>query len=201
MKRSATSSAFSGTKRPKAAAEPPSEAPVARDAGILSAAAVRALASDLGVLSTHVEGCVRLLAEGHTVPFIARYRQPETGGMSPPLLRRIDAASRDAASLVARCDAVVAALRKTDRLTAQLEAALRAAPTLAALEDVYAPHKSKPCSLAERARALGCEPAAQAIWRATIDDSGLSQALRAAAAGSGARSNEGGTEAALREGT
>ena len=163
MKRSATASAVSGTKRPKAAADPPSErAPVARDAGILSAAAVRALASDLDALPTHVEGCVRLLAEGHTVPFIARYRQPETGGMAPPLLRRIDAASRDAASLAARCDAVVAALLKTDRLTAQLEAALRAAPTLAALEDVYAPHKSKPCSLAERARALGCEPAAQA---------------------------------------
>lgn len=163
MKRGATASAVSGTKRPKAAADPPSErAPVARDAGILSAAAVRALASDLDALPTHVEGCVRLLAEGHTVPFIARYRQPETGGMAPPLLRRIDAASRDAASLAARCDAVVAALRKTDRLTAQLEAALRAAPTLAALEDVYAPHKSKPCSLAERARALGCEPAAQA---------------------------------------
>ncbi|EOD34668.1 hypothetical protein EMIHUDRAFT_455554 [Emiliania huxleyi CCMP1516] len=162
--------------RPRAAADPPSErAPVARDAGILSAAAVRALASDLDALPTHVEGCVRLLAEGHTVPFIARYRQPETGGMAPPLLRRIDAASRDAASLAARCDAVVAALRKTDRLTAQLEAALRAAPTLAALED--------------------------AMWCATIDDSGLSQALRAAAAGSGARSSEGGTEAALREGT
>ena len=116
----------------------------------LGQSAVRALAAELQAGVSHVERCLGLLASGHTVPFIARYRAHETGGMEPPLLRRIEAAAKEAANLAARCDAIVATLRKADRLTAELERELRAAPTLSALEAVYAPHKAKPCSLAER---------------------------------------------------
>ena len=134
--------------------------------GTLGASAIRALATELRADAAHVRQCLGLLSAGHTVPFIARYRAHETGGMEPPLLRRVEAAARDAASLAARCDSIVATLRKAQRLSADLEAELRAAPTLAALEAAYAPHKAKPCSLAERARALGCEPAALAVWRA-----------------------------------
>ena len=164
--------------------------------GTLGASAIRALATELQADAAHVQQCLGLLAAGHTVPFIARYRAHETGGMEPPLLRRIEAAARDAASLAARCDSIIATLRKAERLSADLEAELRAAPTLAALETAYAPHKAKPCSHAERARALGCEPAALAVWSGVVDDAGLRRLLRSAAAAAGG----GAGEAGLREG-
>ena len=162
----------------------------ANSGGILGPSAIRALAVELRADAAHVQRCLGLLTAGHTVPFIARYRAHETGGMEPPLLRRIEAAARDAASLAARCDSVVATLRKAERLSAELEAELRAAPTLAALEAAYAPHKAKPCSLAERARALGCEPAALAVWGGMVDDAGLRRLLRTAAAGGKASETE-----------
>ena len=87
----------------------------------LGQSAVRALAAELQAGVSHVERCLGLLASGHTVPFIARYRAHETGGMEPPLLRRIEAAAKEAANLAARCDAIVATLRKADRLTAEAE--------------------------------------------------------------------------------
>ena len=141
----------------------------------LGHSAVRALAAELQAGVSHVERCLSLLASGHTVPFIARYRAHETGGMEPPLLRRIEAVAKEAANLAARCDAIVATLRKADRLTAELERELRAAPTLSALEAVYAPHKAKPCSLAERC----CGPVHR---RATSRNLTLIQLLAAPAA-------------------
>ena len=80
--------------------------------GTPGASAIRALATELRADAAHVQRCLGLLAAGHTVPFIARYRAHETGGMEPPLLRRVEAAARDAASLAARCDSIVATLRK-----------------------------------------------------------------------------------------
>jgi len=83
------------------------ELTAANTGGTLGATAIRALATDLRADAAHVQRCLGLLAAGHTVPFIARYRGHETGGMEPPLLRRVEAVARDAASLAARCDSIV----------------------------------------------------------------------------------------------
>ena len=116
------------------------------------------------------------------MPFIARYRQQQTGGLEPPALRRLEDALKDAAALQSRLATILTALRRSERLTAELEAALRGCATLSALEDLYAPHRARPCTLAEKARALGAEPAANALWAATVDDGGLRALVRSSGA-------------------
>ena len=150
----------------------------ARDAPTLDKPALRSLAAELSAPQHAIDNAVALLVDGHTVPFIARYRQQQTGGLEPPALRRLEDALKDAAALQSRLATILTALRRSERLTADLEAALRGCATLSALEDLYAPHKARPCTLAEKARALGAEPAANALWAATVDDGGLRALVR-----------------------
>ena len=155
----------------------------ARDAApTLDKPALRSLAAELSAPQHAIDNAVALLVDGHTVPFIARYRQQQTGGLEPPALRRLEDALKDAAALQSRLATILTALRRSERLTADLEAALRGCATLSALEDVYAPHKARPCTLAEKARALGAEPAANALWAATVDDGGLRALVRSSGA-------------------
>ena len=71
----------------------------ARDAPTLDKPALRSLAAELSAPQHAIDNAVALLVDGHTVPFIARYRQQQTGGLEPPALRRLEDALKDAAAL------------------------------------------------------------------------------------------------------
>ncbi|GAC56036.1 putative transcriptional accessory protein [Gordonia hirsuta DSM 44140 = NBRC 16056] len=121
------------------------------------------LAADLGVPETQVAAAVRLLDDGATVPFIARYRKELTGSLDDAQLRRLDEQLTYLRELDERRTAVLAAIEEQGKLTEVLRAALLAADTKARVEDIYLPYKKKRRTKAQIAREAGLEPLAQAL--------------------------------------
>jgi len=105
-----------------------------------------------------------MLAEGATVPFIARYRKEATGGLDEVAIRNIDERRTYLLELDARRTSVIAEIRGQGKLTPALEARLRAAPTKAELEDLYLPFKPKRRTRAVIAKERGLEPLADLLW-------------------------------------
>ena len=103
---------------------------------------------------------MKLFADGATLPFVARYRKEQTGSMDETQLRALQNAMERAEALEVRRGAIVKALTAAGTLTAALSAAIRDAPTLQALEDVYLPHRPKRKTRASDARELGLQPLA-----------------------------------------
>ncbi|WP_237212429.1 Tex family protein [Rothia nasimurium] len=115
------------------------------------------IASELGVSTQRVDAAVRLLDEGATVPFIARYRKEATGGLDDAQLRTLAERLRYLRDLEDRRAAVLNTLHERALLTDELAAALALAPTKNELEALYAPHKTKRKTLAYLAREAGLE--------------------------------------------
>ena len=122
------------------------------------------LAAELGVRPAQVVATVKLLDEGATVPFIARYRKEATGELDDTQLRLLDERLAYLRELDARRDAVLASIAEQGKLTPQLEAALAAAETKQAVEDLYLPYKQKRRTKAQAAREAGLEPLADALF-------------------------------------
>ena len=101
------------------------------------------LAKELDRKPEHVENVVRLLDEGATIPFIARYRKELHGSMDDQLLRTLAERLQYLRGLAQRREAVKASIEGQGALTDELSAALDAAATLAELEDLYRPYKPK----------------------------------------------------------
>ena len=127
----------------------------------------RTLLNRLGVeLSAGIEqvdAAVRLLDEGATVPFIARYRKEATGGLDDIQLRRLEERLAYLRELEDRRAAVLKSLDDQGRLDPALEAAIAAADTKQRLEDLYLPYKPKRRTKAQIAREAGLEPLAQRL--------------------------------------
>ena len=121
------------------------------------------IAQELGVGEAQVAAAVALLDGGATVPFIARYRKENTGGLDDTQLRKLDERLVYLRDLNDRRTAIVASVRAQGKLTPVLAAALDAADTKARLEDLYLPFKPKRRSKAQTAREAGLEPLAQAL--------------------------------------
>jgi uncharacterized protein len=125
---------------------------------------VPGVSKELG-LSTHaVKAVVALLAEGATVPFIARYRKEATGGLDEVAIRNIDERRTYMLELEARRASVLAEIKSQGKLTPALEARLKAAGTKAELEDLYLPYKPKRRTRAVIAKERGLEPLAELLW-------------------------------------
>ena len=149
----------------------------ARDAApTLDKPALRSLAAELSAPQHAIDNAVALLVDGHTVPFIARYRQQQTGGLEPPALRRLEDALKDAAALQSRLATILTALRRSERLTAELEAALRGCA--ASRRWRICTRRTRRGRARWREGGLGAEPAANALWAATVDDGGLRALVR-----------------------
>lgn len=116
-----------------------------------------------GLSPHHVQAALDLLAEGATIPFIARYRKERTGGMDEEQLRLIQDMSARRKALEERRRAILKSLRTRDLLTEELERALRDAPDLNTLEDIYLPWRPRRRTRADRAREEGLEPLARAL--------------------------------------
>ncbi len=121
------------------------------------------IADELGVAEAQVLAAVRLLDEGSTVPFIARYRKEVTGGLDDAQLRLLEERLRYLRELEERRAAVLDSIREQGKLTPELEAQIVAADTKARLEDIYLPYKPKRRTKAQIAREAGLEPLADGL--------------------------------------
>ena len=119
---------------------------------------IKALAQELGQKEIYVENVVRLIDEGATIPFIARYRKELHGAMDDQLLRRLADRLQYLRNLDQRREEVAAAIQAQGKLTEELAAAIAAAATLAEVEDLYRPYKQKRRTRATVAREKGLEP-------------------------------------------
>ncbi|TDK86986.1 RNA-binding transcriptional accessory protein [Mycolicibacterium mucogenicum] len=121
------------------------------------------LAEELAVAEGQVDAAVRLLDEGATVPFIARYRKEVTGSLDDGQLRTLEERLRYLRELDQRRDAVLASIEEQGKLTDDLKAALLAAETKSRVEDIYLPYKPKRRTKAQIAREAGLEPLADRL--------------------------------------
>ena len=110
-----------------------------------------------------VDAVLKLLADGNTVPFIARYRKEATGGLDEVAIARVRTEAARRTALDARRATITAAIDGQGKLTPALHARLQAAQDKATLEDIYLPFKQKRQTRASKARALGLEALAQQI--------------------------------------
>ncbi len=121
------------------------------------------IASELGVKPAQVQAAAALLDDGATVPFIARYRKEATGGLDDTQLRTLAERLTYLRELEARRETVLETIRAQGKLTAELEAAIRAADSKTRLEDLYRPYQPKRRSKAQQAREAGLEALVQVI--------------------------------------
>src|SRR5687768_156385 len=101
------------------------------------------VARDLSLPVSGVAAVMKLLAEGATVPFIARYRKEATGGLDEVQIRNIEERATYVAGMEERRAAVLEEIGKQGKLTPELEKKIRAATTKAEIEDLYLPFKPK----------------------------------------------------------
>jgi uncharacterized protein len=121
------------------------------------------LAHQLHLAVHQVEATVRLLDEGATVPFLARYRKEVTGGLNEVAIAAIRDALGELRELEKRRNAILASLNERNLLTAALSDALTQAPSITALEDLYLPYRPKRRTRAQQARERGLGPIAEAL--------------------------------------
>jgi protein Tex len=124
---------------------------------------VRRIAGELGVGEEQIEAVLRLLSEGATVPFLARYRKEATGGLDLAHLRAVEDRLQQVRELDERRGFILKAIGEQGRLTPDLQALVATAETRARLEDLYLPFKQKRRSRANQAREAGLEPLADLL--------------------------------------
>ncbi len=122
------------------------------------------LSAELGLPRAGVSAVVKLLGEGATVPFIARYRKEATGDLDEVQIRAIEERRAYLVDLEERRAAVLAEIGKQGKLTPTLEAKVRGAKTKAELEDLYLPYKPKRRTRATIARERGLSPLGELLW-------------------------------------
>jgi len=118
------------------------------------------LAGELSVSRARIEAAVKLLDEGNTVPFIARYRKEVTGGMDDEQLRTLTERLNYLRNLQKRREEVLALIGEQGKLTDEIAAAVAAAQTLTEIDDIYRPFRPKRKTRASVARERGLEPLA-----------------------------------------
>ena len=125
---------------------------------------IQTLAQELDKKPQYVENVVRLLDEGNTIPFIARYRKELHGAMDDTSLRSLEERLQYLRGLEERREAVKNAIEEQGKLTAELTAAIDRAKTLAEVEDLYRPYKQKRRTRATAAKEKGLEPLAALLF-------------------------------------
>jgi uncharacterized protein len=121
------------------------------------------IATEIGCRPQQVLAAAELFSEGATVPFVARYRKEVTGGLEDLQLETLFKRREYFLELQERRDAILASIAEQGKLSAELEAAIRAAEGKQLLEDLYLPYKPKRRTRAQIAREKGLEPLADAV--------------------------------------
>ncbi len=124
---------------------------------------IQRIAEDLSVNNKQVSAAVALLDEGATVPFISRYRKEVTGGLDDTQLRQLEERLGYLRELNERRKTILDSISSQEKLTPELEKAIKEADTKTLLEDLYLPFKPKRHTKAQIAREAGLEPLADAL--------------------------------------
>ena len=124
---------------------------------------IRQLAAELQLQPDQVERTVKLLDEGSTIPFIARYRKEATGELDETVLRKLAERLDYLRSLASRKAEVRRLIEAQERLTTEISKAIEAASTLQELEDIYRPFRPKRKTRASLAKEKGLEPLADLL--------------------------------------
>ena len=128
---------------------------------------IKLIAEELNIKPSQVENTVKLIDEGNTIPFIARYRKEVTGGLSDEVLRELGDRLTYLRNLEQRKEEVVKSIDEQGKLTDEILQAVAIAKTLAEVEDIYRPYKQKKKTRATVAKAKGLEPLATIIIEQT----------------------------------
>ena len=124
---------------------------------------VKTIAEELSIKPSQVENTIKLIDEGNTIPFIARYRKEVTGGLSDEILRNLGERLTYLRNLETRKEEIVKSIDEQGKLTDEILQAVAIAKTLAEVEDIYRPYKQKKKTRATVAKAKGLEPLAEII--------------------------------------
>ena len=118
------------------------------------------IAADLGIKLSQVEATVKLIDEGNTIPFIARYRKEVTGSLDDEILRKFDERLKYLRNLEEKKEQVLKSIEEQGKLTEELKAEILAAQTLVLVDDLYRPYRPKRRTRATIAKEKGLEPLA-----------------------------------------
>ncbi len=122
------------------------------------------LAEELNFKLSQVRGTVKLLDDGNTVPFIARYRKEMTGGLDEMQIRQVEERLDYLRNLKKRKEEVIRLIDEQDKLTDELQERINHAAVLQVVEDLYRPYKQKRQTRATKAKEKGLEPLAELVW-------------------------------------
>lgn len=132
------------------------------------------LARLLQLKTNQVEAAVKLLDEGNTIPFIARYRKEATGAMKDEQLRELDEKLTYLRNLIKRQKEIKNSIEEQGKMTEELSLAIDKVQKLQDLEDIYLPYKQKKRTRAMIAKEKGLEPLAQTIWAQELQKGDIS---------------------------
>ena len=121
------------------------------------------LSEELGIKKSQAEAAVKLIDEGNTIPFIARYRKEVTGSLNDEVLRNLYERLTYLRNLEERKETILNSIEEQGKLTDELKAQILAAETMVAVEDLYRPYKPKRRTRATIAKERGLEPLANVI--------------------------------------
>ena len=124
---------------------------------------IKTIAEELHIKPSQVEATIKLIDEGNTIPFIARYRKEATGGLSDETLRDLGERLNYLRNLEQRKEEVIKSIDEQGKLTDEILQGVAIAKTLAEVEDIYRPYKQKKKTRATVAKAKGLEPLADII--------------------------------------
>lgn len=130
------------------------------------------IAVELGIREFQVQNTIKLLDEGATVPFIARYRKEMTGSLDEVQIAAVRDRYEKILELEKRREVILASVKEQEKLTPELEKQLLEAQTMSELEDLYLPYKPKRRTRATIAREKGLEPLAKIIMSQQLIDVG-----------------------------
>jgi len=129
-----------------------------------------AIALELNIATAFVRNTIKLLEEGATIPFIARYRKEMTGSLDEVKITQIRDRLTQLKDMDARREVILRSLTEQEKLTEELEIAIRDASTMAELEDIYLPYKPKRKTRVSIAKEKELEPLAKIIFSQRYDD-------------------------------
>ncbi len=126
---------------------------------------IEKLRAELGIRREQAEAAVKLIDEGNTIPFIARYRKEATGSLNDEVLRNLSERLIYLRNLEEKKQQVLGSIEEQGKLTEELRAAILAAETMVVVEDLYRPYRPKRRTRATIAKEKGLEPLADLIWQ------------------------------------
>ncbi len=131
---------------------------------------VQILQDELQIKRTQVENTIKLIDQGNTIPFIARYRKELTGGLNDEILRQFGERYTYLQNLLARKEQVLKSIEEQGKLTVELKQAIEMATTATEVEDLYLPYRPKKRTRATIAKERGLEPLAELIKMQQVSD-------------------------------